>query len=193
MISGLIYLQASSTLNEEVKKILSLSQSRIQSIALIHELLYQSETLSTIHFEEFIQKLVKYLRDIYQSVERNILILIDSDDIILNVNQAIPSALLINEMVINAFEHAFEGRESGTINIKTALHNNEISIEVRDNGIGLPENINDLQRNTLGMKLIKTLAAQLKTEIIIDNSQGEGAAFKVTYELMKDLAPVRLF
>ncbi len=193
MISGLLYLQMNTVMNDEVKRILSLSQSRIQSIALIHELLYQSDTLSTIHFSEFIEKLLRYLKDVYGNTDVDIRVGVKSDDIILNVNQAIPSALLINEMVINAYEHAFDGKSTGEINIRSELINNQVCIEVSDNGVGLPKNYNEMKSNTLGLKLIKTLARQLSAALDNVNIPGEGTTFRVQFELKQTPEPVRLF
>ncbi len=193
MISGLLYLQMNTVMNDEVKRILSLSQSRIQSIALIHELLYQSDTLSTIHFSEFIDKLLRYLKDIYGNTDVDIRVEVESDDIVLNVNQAIPSALLINEMVINAYEHAFVGKSSGLICIRSKLSSNRVSIEVSDNGVGLPQNYDEMKTSTLGLKLIKTLARQLSAALDNVNIPGEGTTFRVQYELKQTPEPVRLF
>lgn len=193
MISGLLYLQLNNIKDKSAKKILSLSQSRIQSIALIHELLYRSSTLSTIHFNEFIERLVHYLGEIYQDVKCDICVNVQAADIVLNVNQAIPSALLINEIVINAYEHAFEGKKSGVINIQSKLIDDKVHIEVSDNGIGLPRAYNEMMTNTLGLKLIETLSKQLSAELTNENHPGNGTTFEVRYKLKKEQEPVRLF
>lgn len=180
VISGMLQLQSVECDNEMLTSKLNDSQLRIQSMALIHELLYESESFSELHFADNIQQLVETIKETLQpgaTVDINYLL----EDVVLNVNQALPCALIVNELVTNAFNHAFKGREKGTLDIQLANKEGVLELTVRDNGVGLPDNFQIKDANTLGLRIIETLVRQLNADI--DYESKKGTEFRVSFKI----------
>lgn len=179
VISGLLQMQMWETENEYVASAMQQSQSRVRSIALVHEKLYQSESLSHIEFDKYIRDLLDGISDTYLGNDSSIQITTDLDELILNVNQAIPCSLLINELVVNAFRHAFDEHDQGTIHISMSMTNSKATLMVKDNGIGFPDT--EIEQDDIGMLLVNTLSNQLKADLELEND--EGAKIMVTFEV----------
>lgn len=172
IISGLLQIQQFDSENEHLNKILGNSISRIKSMALIHEKLYRSESLSHVEFREYIEDLVSSIKKT-QDYNNKISIHIDCDDILLNVNQAVPCALILNEAISNAIEHAFvEKKEKGTIWVSFKEQNNKLHVSIKDDGIGIPKSVLETKRSSMGLTIIKTLIKQLGAQKEIKNDDG---------------------
>ncbi|WP_445665715.1 PAS domain S-box protein [Fodinibius sp. AD559] len=183
IISGMLQLQAFEAENEEIRNALNDGQLRIQSIGIVHELLYQSENFIDISFEEYISKLIDTIKNTLPFNYQHIDVVADTGDVLLDINQAIPSAILINELITNAYKHAFDDNEAGTIEILLSRSDQEISIIVRDDGKGLPEDFTVEDHASIGMNLIETLTNQLEGELFY--SSDDGTEFKVVFENKK--------
>jgi len=183
VITGLLELQVQNTDNDEAKMVLRDSQLRINSMALIHEKLYQSDNLSLIQFGKYIGELIDVIADSHITKEKPIEIDIESDPIEFTITQAIPCGLLMNEIVTNALKHAFEGRNSGKISISLKKEEDVIQLVISDNGIGLPDNFEEMKVKSLGMTLIYTLASQLNADMNIES--GEGTVYRLTFEVQE--------
>jgi PAS domain S-box-containing protein len=183
IISGMLQLQSFEAENEEIRNALNDGQLRIQSIGIVHELLYQSENFIDISFEEYISKLIDTIKNTLPFNHQHIDVEVDTGDVLLDINQAIPSAILINELVTNAYKHAFDDNQPGTIEILLTKSDKEISIIVRDNGKGLPDGFTVGDHASIGMNLIETLTNQLEGELYY-TSDG-GTEFKVVFENKK--------
>jgi len=180
IISGFLQLQTFEIEDKKTKEVLNDSQMRIQSIAIVHEMLYQSEDFANISFEEYVKQLVETVKNTLPFEHQHIDIEINAGNVSLDINQAIPCAILINELVTNSFKHAFEGKDSGTICINLQRVRNNISVEVKDDGVGLPDEFSIENNASIGMNLIKTLTDQLDGKLEINNE--EGGCFKVMFE-----------
>ena len=183
VITGLLELQVQNTDNDEAKTVLRDSQLRINSMALIHEKLYESDNLSLIQFGKYIGELIDVIADSHITKEKPIEIDIESDPIEFTITQAIPCGLLMNEIVTNALKHAFEGRNSGKISISLKKEGDVIQLVISDNGIGLPDNFEEMKVKSLGMTLIYTLASQLNADMNIES--GEGTVYRLTFEVQE--------
>ncbi len=182
VISGLLQLQTFQSKNEDVTKALVDSQNRIQSIALVHEMLYQSETLAYIDYGAYINSLLKKIKEMYQSGEKNIELISEIDPFSLNINQAISSSLLINEVLVNAFKHAFTNQNEGVVSVKGGVSGDIVTLIIADNGKGINEE-EFYSAPSLGATLIKTLANQLRGEIkISEPTKGTGAIFTIAFK-----------
>ncbi|OAN60643.1 PAS domain S-box protein [Balneola sp. EhC07] len=179
VITGLLELQALNSENEDAHKVLKDSQMRVNSIALVHELLYQSDDFSQVDIPNYLKDLTRVISN---SLERRAIpvnIEFDLDQIELEITQAIPCGLILNEILTNSYKHAFAGRKKGEIFISFKNFEDKIVYKVRDNGVGLPEE-NEEDKQSLGMTLVKTLGRQLnaETNIYSDN----GASFEFRFE-----------
>lgn len=179
VITGLLELQALNSENEDAHKVLKDSQMRVNSIALVHELLYQSDDFSQVDIPIYLKDLAKVISN---SLERRAIpvnIEFDLDQIKMEITQAIPCGLILNEILTNSYKHAFTDREEGEIFISFKNSEDKIVYKVSDNGVGLPEE-NEEDKQSLGMTLVKTLGRQLdaETNIYSDN----GASFEFRFE-----------
>lgn len=186
VITGLLELQGYNTNSEEAKKVLKDSQLRINSMALIHEKLYQSENLSEIQFDVYIEELLQVISKSHLSNEAPIEIEIEAEPVPLTITQAIPCGLLLNEVVTNSLKHAFPGRSEGVIRITFNKTGDKLKLSIGDNGVGLPENYREIKSKSLGMTLINTLAKQLGAEMFIDTREG------TRYDLIFDYEEIDL-
>ncbi|MDX1586044.1 MAG: PAS domain S-box protein [Balneolaceae bacterium] len=183
VISGLLELQSMNSDDEELNKLLKESQLRIHSMAMIHEKLYQTETFSDVEFGSYVRELVQTITDTIDTSEEEIEVNYDLGSVRLNINQAIPAALILNEVVVNSFKHAFEEGRSGIIEISVSREEENVVVEVTDNGKGLPEDFNLKESQSLGTTLIHTLSSQLQGELIFGNRpDGSGTRVKITFE-----------
>lgn len=171
IIAGLIELQKEGLDDEKLLIILMETQNRIYSISGVHELLYNTESFTEITFEEYAVKLIKRIRGMYDSERKNITIEHDFASRNLNINQAIPLGLLLNELISNSFKHAFKGRKTGKIFISLAEKDEAIEVVYKDDGSGFDKDKFD-QSTTLGATLIKTLIAQLEADHSLETDQG---------------------
>ncbi len=177
----MLQLQSFSAKNEIVEKALTDSQLRIQSIALVHEMLYQSESLAYIDYGKYVNDLLQAISSMHLTSDKDIELVSDLDSVSLNVNQAIPCSLLLNEVIVNAFKHAFDGRNQGTIKVMMRQADSKILLTVSDNGSGI--DIDKFKNSdALGATLIKTLTDQLHGEFdIIDVNEEGGSKFLLEF------------
>ena len=182
IISGLIRLQSRYITNEQAVYALRQCETRVGTMALVHESLYQSGSPANINAKAHITKLGNMLLFSHEYGSK-IQMAFDVDDIPLDMNMAVPASLVINELVLNSIKYAFPGKNQGTISI--SLHrepDNQLSLVVQDDGIGLPEEFDIREVNTLGLKLVTRLVKdQLKGTINIDRNAGTGFSIRFPY------------
>jgi len=189
IISSLFRLQSAHIKDEHDIEIFKESQSRVSSMALIHESLYQSKDLAKIDFTEYTKKLVAYLLSSYAIYPETTTLDISIDDIFLGIDVAIPCGLIINELVSNSLKHAFPEGIKGKIRIELHMakdlpvqnerSSNMLTLIVRDNGAGFPKNADFRSTETLGLELVNTLVKQLNGTIEFNKSAG--TEFKITF------------
>jgi len=169
VISGLLELETEQVQKYEVKKILRESILRIQSMALIHEKLYQSEELSRIPMRNYIFELVHVIIDT-MALDIEINLKTEVENVLMNVNQAVPMALILNELVTNSLKHAYPDRDNGELGISLKRKKGNFILEVYDDGVGTDYDYKNAR--TLGLKLIDTLSKQLDANLTIRNNKG---------------------
>lgn len=180
IISSLFNLESSYTTCAEEKKIFEDSQNRVKSMAMIHEKLYQSQDLAKIDFADYIKSLASVLFASY-GVGPNIKLIIDVGNILFDVETAIPCGLIVNELLTNSIKHAFPQAKNGKINIELHLNDDgDFVLIVKDNGIGLPKDINFKNTDTLGLQLVNTLVGQLEGNIELIRKAG--TEFIITFK-----------
>jgi|AntRauTorcE11897_2_1112592.scaffolds.fasta_scaffold02097_4 PAS domain S-box-containing protein len=182
VISGLLQMQMWNVEDASAKKALQQSQLRIQSIALVHEKLYQNETFADINISDFARELVDAVSDSFKQPEQNVTLNYSMDNMKMNINQAVPLSLLLNECIVNCYKHAFAGRKEGKIDIVLDLNGDKVEIQVADNGHGLPDDFEFEIQQSLGVTLIRTLVSQLRGSARYE-STGEGTRFILEFTL----------
>jgi len=173
LISGLLDMTRMRSKDESTNIILTDMMLKIQTMAQIHTRLYESKQFGKISIKGQFGDQVAALSNIYSHKGHEISCEINSQEVFLPVDQAIPCALVVNEILSNAYKHAFKGRKEGKIEISVLVENDEIRIIVRDDGIGIPADFDVNRSNSLGIKLIRTLVQhQLKGSIMINSQKG---------------------
>jgi len=185
IISGLIELQIHTIKDKGTIDVLRDSQNRIQSIALVHQQLYQVESLDEINLAVYLKNLVDGLVSTFEG-DREVNIEIDAEDILLNVEHAIPCSLIINEVIVNAFKHAFSGVNNPSINIHIKRKADDINIIVCDNGLGLKRDNHPSGTPSLGTTLIEILSQQLEGKSEYVDQQSSGTCFRLSFPIQQN-------
>lgn len=173
VISSILNLQSSYVKDQSTLNILKESQDRIKSMAFIHESLYQTKDFSSINFSEYVVNLSQNLLHSYSSLEHEIKLNLDIQNVFLNLDLAIPCGLIINEIVSNALKYAFvDKKEDAEIMIKMHLIGENLHLQIKDNGVGLPKHIDYRNTESLGLQLVVTLVDQLNGNIELESTQG---------------------
>ncbi|MDZ7658526.1 histidine kinase dimerization/phosphoacceptor domain -containing protein [Fodinibius sp.] len=180
IVSGLIELQLDSTDSDEAKSVLQDSQTRIRSMALIHEKLYQTKSLSDITLNTYVKELVEAIHSTFTEYNEAVDLKFELDEIELDIDRVIPCGLLINELVVNAFKHAFKKDKKGILEVGLFRENGNIKLSVADNGPGLPDDFAIKDKGNLGSMLIYTFAEQLDADIEAGNTT-KGSKFVFTF------------
>jgi len=180
VMSGVVELQAFETENKEEKRKLLNITSRIRAMASIHEGLYKSENVSQLAAEDTLQELIYQIRDLLKS-NTDIDFQFKVDKVLLNINQAVPLSMIINEVVTNIIKHAFKGLKNGKVGIELHQTDDKLVLTIEDNGIGLPKNFNRPSRITSGIQLIDILSKQLKADYRF-NRISPGTVFKLEFK-----------
>jgi PAS domain S-box-containing protein len=180
IISSLLNLQARQINDPEAAEIFKESQSRVKSMSMIHERLYQSKTLSSINFAEYINSLSLDLLRTYASNPNKIELNINAEKIKINIDTAIPCGLILTELVSNAFKYAFPDERNGEININFYKKGDVLTLKISDNGVGIPKSLDYTTSKTLGLLLVNSLIKQIDGEIDLDTSNG--TSFTLTFK-----------
>lgn len=171
VVSGLLQLQMYETEDPVIQETLRESENRIQTMALIHEKLYNSQNLSRISCDSYIGDLVETIRNTIET-RKEISVKTDIAAVKLNINKAVPFALLVNEVVTNSFKHAFKNKDQGTISINLSKEGDHIYAQISDNGIGLQNDLSPQEQDSLGMNLINNFAEQLAADWEMGSDDG---------------------
>jgi len=179
IIISLLSLQTQHVDDNETLGILTESQNRVKSMAMIHEKLYESTDLTHINFRCYLEKLVSDLFYSYQVEIGTIKPIIKTRDLDMGLDTAIPCGLIINELVTNSLKYAFPDGRKGTITVEFDKYDDEFFLKVSDDGIGM----NDLKHDsleTLGLQLVESLVNQL--DGIISSDTNHGTEFIITFK-----------
>jgi PAS domain S-box-containing protein len=180
IISSLLSLESETIQDEKMFEIISNSQNRIKSMALIHEKLYQSENLSLVDFPAYVRSLLDTLFFSYTTGSRFVNPELDLCELYLDINTAIPLALVINELVSNALEHAFPEEREGRITVSLKQKKRiKYVLCIADDGVGFPDNLDYRCTKSIGLQLVNMLTKQIGAELTLKGNGG--TEFKITF------------
>lgn len=171
IVTGLLQRQSAYIDNDEALAAIQNSENRMHAIALIHQKLYQSENLDLISMPEYIEEMVSFLKE-SSGLDNRIIFEKHFEDIRLDVAQAVPLGLILNEAVTNAIKYAYHPEEAGIIYITLVHEGQDNSLIIADNGPGMPAELNLQQVDSLGLNLMRGLVKQLGGSLEISNEQG---------------------
>ncbi len=172
IISSILELQAAKSKDLEFIKSIRDSQGRIKATALAHEILYEKETLEKVDLEKYFIALCESVLSSFTEKSNNISFQAIIGIKELDVDHAIPLGLITNELLTNSIKHAFPARASGSILLKIERNGDEVSMQFRDNGVGLPNGFDARNESSTGMIVITSLLDQLEGEFSFENADG---------------------
>lgn len=174
IVISLIHLQLKKINDKHDVEMINDLANRIQSMSLVHQLLYESNDFSSINFNQYI----KFLTDniiINSPCNKRIMIKNDFDDVRLTIEKAIPCGLIINEIITNSIKHAFQDSSDKSPEISISIKNKEnniIFMIIQDNGIGISSDIDTLNNTSMGLTLINNLTKQINGDVKFQNDNG---------------------
>ncbi|MBL8131279.1 MAG: PAS domain S-box protein [Anaerolineae bacterium] len=184
VISSLLALQAGYTSDDQATQMFRESQNRIRSMALVHELLYQSQDLAQIDFVSYVRELTRHLIHSYLSDASRVELQIIAATLLLDIDMAVPCGLIVNELVSNSLKHAFPHNRRGKIQIYLDRDEDGLyTVIVRDDGVGLPDGLNVHRTETLGLQLVTSLASQINATIGLQRHYG--TTFEIRFAITK--------
>jgi len=172
IVMSLLNSQSAYIDNEPALTAIHDSQHRVHAMSLIHQKLYNSENVSSIDLSFYIRELVSYLADSFETGQR-IRFEFDIEPMEMDVSQAVPLGLILNEAITNSIKYAFPGDRNGLISISLSnINPHQCLLIISDNGIGMPSQINNKKPGSLGMSLIAGLSEDLEGNLSIENNNG---------------------
>jgi PAS domain S-box-containing protein len=190
IITSMLNLQLSMMQNSEAREALRSSQNRVRSIADLHQHLFGVAVGDVGSFAEFAKGLIGHLRDCYDMPEDRVKIELNIADSSVPDEWLMPLALSMNEMVSNAFKHAFPDGRSGSLKIGMKWSPESGELKVEDDGAGMPEDFEERHFTGLGMKILRVFAGQLGGEVRISSEPGRGSAFRLLFPKAEQSAGV---
>ncbi len=172
VVTSLLRLQSEHVSDERTQAMFQEARNRVQAIGGIHELLYRSADLAHIDFAAYLDRLARDLFSFYGLSDDRVHLSIDVDHTTLEIKEAMPCGLLVNELVTNCLKHAFPNGREGKIRVSLECVEERCILIVEDDGVGLPEGFDWEQADSLGLQLVQVLTAQLNGVIHVDSTSG---------------------
>ncbi len=180
ILVSLINMQMTQIKEPSVLKSLTNLQLRIRSMSLVHEMLYRSHDFEKISFPDYLRSLAAVISGAFG--RRDITLIIEAEEAVMNIDASIPLGLIVNELLSNAYMHAFPGGKSGTIllGFSRVTENSHYRLIIQDNGIGLPKGFSIEDVKTMGLQIVQLLSRQIEGIMTIENNPG--ASFSITFQ-----------
>ena len=183
VIASLLNLQGRNDHDGNTRALLEDSANRVKSMALVHEQLYQGGDLSSIDFAAYLGQLVRHLADAHGAAAQRVPIRLDVAPVQLGIETAVPLGLIINELLSNAYKHAYPGERGGEVVLRLAvLDDGRIEVVVSDHGVGLPPALRPETVASLGLRLVASLTEQLEGALECGPNGASGSRFAVRFK-----------
>ena len=180
IISSLMSLQSHSVKDERVLEVLDQSRARVQAIAMIHQKLYQNDTVGRVDFKSYLTDILSTQKVINDKLSSNL----DSPEVVLHLDIAVPLGIIVSELMTNALKHAFNGIANPCIDVTLVLNNEEFTLVIKDNGVGLKDDFILENPTSLGMEIITALIEQIDGKLSVSNDIG--ACFTINFKDVKN-------
>jgi len=182
IVSSLLNLQSKQLDNEKAKDAIEEGKSRVKAMALIHQKLYQQEDITKVDMSDYVNSLQKSVSALYK-LKMPIKTNIKACNINLDIDQAIPIGLILNELLTNTYKYAFVNKNAGQIEIALTENKDSYSFLYKDDGVGLPDDFNIKTSKSLGMRLVYRLTQQLRSKMEYQYSKGAQFTFTFTFKV----------
>ena len=179
IISSLLNLQSHQITDEKALQTIKVSQNRIQAIALVHQKLYQSKQIDRVDFKGYLEDILEQQKDVFTVPNTFVVTSVESPEIQLDLDRAVPLALIVAELVTNSFKHAFKETMEPRLIVRVSITEHGYELMVSDNGKGLPAEFGVKEHDSLGMEIIEALKEQIGAQM--DAWSDKGAHFMITF------------
>jgi two-component sensor histidine kinase len=177
IVGSLLNMQAEKSNDEFHKQLFMECRNRIDSIASVHELIYKAKSYAQLNFKEYLNHLVDHITESYKSIE-HIKIIKGITDVHINIAAAIPLGLMVNELITNAYKHAFTRKTEGQIEVILLENNNQVFLTIKDNGNGFDKNV--IPKNSIGMDILGGLIEQIDGTYTLTSDEN-GTSYKISF------------
>lgn len=177
IVASLMNLQSEKSNDDYHKQLFMECRNRLDSIATVHELIYKAKSYSHINFKEYLNQIIDHISDSYSSIN-HIKILKGITEVDVDISAAIPLALIVNELITNAYKHAFTNKSEGIIEISLMENNKQVFLTIKDNGHGFDKTI--IPKNSIGMDILGGLIEQINGTCNLTSDE-KGTQFKISF------------
>lgn len=179
-ISALIELEMENSGRDHPEEVLKATNSRIKSVANVHSILYDAENSGKINLKDYIQSILENVMTIYRAKQKDINLIHQIDEVSLDANRAMLCGLIVNELAINSFKHAFLNRRKGVVKVTVRfLEGEKILVEVYDDGIGMANE----EKGPNMLYIVHALSRKLKADVSKDSQPGNGSTFRILFSI----------
>jgi two-component sensor histidine kinase len=177
IVASLMNLQSEKSNDDYHKQLFMECRNRLDSIATVHELIYKAKSYSHINFKEYLNQIIEHISDSYKSVE-HIKIIKGITEVDIDISAAIPLALIVNELITNAYKHAFSKKKEGVIEILLVENNKQVFLTIKDNGQGFDKTV--IPKNSIGMEILGGLIEQINGTCNLTSDE-KGTLYKISF------------
>jgi len=188
IISSLLNMKAELVSEASLREVLLESRRRVESMAMIHERLYSHEDFDRLDFQQYVEVLARELFSAYGLDSGLVRLRLDLEPVSLDLNQAIPCGLILNELVSNCLKHAFPDGRPGEILVALRQNDDRVTLRVADDGVGLNPDVDWRKSQSLGLRIVNILARQLKGTV--QEEPGRGAGFSLAFQKTASQSPI---
>lgn len=182
IVSSLLFLQGSRREEGEVRSAFMESQGRVRTMAMLHEHLYEADSLSGIPVERYLESLTSFIRRTHATGDAEVELCIDTDGPSFTMDTMVPLGLIVNELVTNALKHAFPNGRAGRVGVALHAVDGAYQLTVGDDGVGLGPPQEDAPHRGLGLRLVRSLVEQLDGAMTVEvGADGSGTLYKLTF------------
>jgi two-component sensor histidine kinase len=180
VISSMLDLQSQSVQDSSAKGVIKEAILRVQAMAFIHQNLYRDEAVNSVNMNEYIQILSDHLFKTYNINADKIQLHTQIESLKLHTDTAIPLGMILNELISNALKYAFKNREQGSIWVILKKNNQELLLQVKDDGVGVPPDFDPENTSSFGYEVIQAMAQKLRARLNINGNPGTDVQLLIT-------------
>ncbi len=190
VVSSILRLARKSVEHPQLRSVFDETSARVLTMALVHEQLCRTEDLGSVDFAAQLRELCGLAQRSSRVESDRVRVILKAESLVLEMDQAIPLGLIANELLTNAFKHAFSGGRSGSVQVSLTRHGSELELSIKDDGKGLPKDFDLSTTSSLGMRIVTRLGKQLRGHI--STRRDGGSEFVVRAPVVRDSSEIRL-
>jgi len=177
IVGSLMNLQAEKSTDDYHKQLFIECRNRLDSIAAVHELIYKAKSYSHLNFKEYLDQIIDHITQSYDSI-KYVKIEKGITDVHVDISTAIPLALIVNELITNAYKHAFSNKDNGVIEISLLENNKQVFLTIKDNGKGFDRS--QVPAKSIGMDILNGLVEQIEGSCDLKTGDS-GTSYKISF------------